>query len=81
MTTFPFLTSIAHINWSESLNQLAQKFGHRTFAFDGALEKITFEKLNVFAHQVARVLIEKGVKSAEPVASLLTNHLDAIWIT
>jgi acyl-CoA synthetase (AMP-forming)/AMP-acid ligase II len=81
MTTFPFVTSIAHINWSESLNQLAQKFGHRTLAFDGALEKITFEKLNVFAHQVARVLIEKGVKSAEPVASLLTNHLDAIWIT
>ena len=51
MTTFPFVTSIAHINWSESLNQ------------------------------VARVLIEKGVKSAEPVASLLPNHLHAIWIT
>jgi acyl-CoA synthetase (AMP-forming)/AMP-acid ligase II len=81
MTTYPFVTSIAHINWSESLNQLAQKFGQRTFASDGALEKITFEELNVFAHQVARVLIEKGVKSAEPVASLLPNHLDAIWIT
>ena len=81
MTTYPFVTSIAHINGSESLNQLAQKFGQRTFAFDGALEKTTFEELNVFAHQVARVLIEKGVKSAEPVASLRPNHLDVIWIT
>ena len=73
--------SITHINWSESLNQLAQKFGPRTFASDGADEFLTFNELNTFAHVLANVLNEKGIKSAEPVASLLPNHLDAIWIT
>ena len=78
---FSSQTSIAHINWSESLNQLAQKFGPRTFASDGANESLTFNELNVFAHALAKVLTQNGIKSAEPVASLLPNHLDAIWIT
>jgi len=81
MSTDSPQSSIAHINWSESLHQLSQKFGQTTFASDGALGKITFNDLNELAHHVAHVLIEKGVKSSEPVASLLPNHLDAIWIT
>ena len=58
---FSSQTSIAHINWSESLNQLAQKFGPRTFASDGANESLTFNELNVFAHALAKVLTQNGI--------------------
>ena len=73
--------TLSHINWSESLHQLAQKFGSRPFASNGAEDSLSYAELNAYAHAVAKALIQKGVQSAEPVASLLDNQLASIWVT
>lgn len=70
-----------HINWSDSLHQLAQKFGNRNFATDGSKGSLSFSELHKYAHWVSQCLTERGVESSEPVASLLDNQLAAIWVT
>ena len=81
MNQLPPSNSLMHINWSESLQQLAQKYGERLIATDGAKARLTFDELNLYAHWVARHLSMHGIQSSEPVASLLDNQLPAIWVT
>jgi malonyl-CoA/methylmalonyl-CoA synthetase len=81
MINSPIPSSHAHINWSESLHQLAQKYADRLIATDGAKARLSFGDLNRYAHWVERCLSERGIHSSEPVASLLDNQLAAIWVT
>lgn len=73
--------SPTYINWSQSLHQLAQKYADRLFATDGAQGQLGFKELNGLAHWVSKCLTDKGIKSSQPVASLLDNQLAAIWVT
>jgi acyl-CoA synthetase (AMP-forming)/AMP-acid ligase II len=69
------------IAWSSSLHTLAQRFGENIAAMDGQANSLTYAQLDQRAHALAAVLIEKGLVAGEPVATLMPNCVDAVWVS
>lgn len=69
------------ISWSSSLQTLAQRFGHACAAIDGENNTLSFDALNRRAHALAAELIERGIQKGEPVATLIPNCVDAVWVS
>ena len=67
------------IAWSDTLNNLAKRFGEQLAAIDGQQNRLTYSELNHRAHALARRLIQAGLKPGEAIASLLPNSIDAVW--
>ncbi len=69
------------IAWSSSLHTLAQRFGEDIAAMDGQANTLTYAELNQRAHTLAAVLIAKGLVAGQPVATLMPNSVDAVWVS
>ncbi len=67
------------IAWSDSLNNIAKRFGTQLAALDGQNNRLTYEELNKRAHALAHRLIQDGLQPGHAVASLLPNSIDAVW--
>ncbi|MEI6839248.1 MAG: class I adenylate-forming enzyme family protein, partial [Alcaligenaceae bacterium] len=67
------------IAWSDTLNNLAQRFGAQIAAVDGQNNRLTFQALNHQAHALAQRLIDDGLKPGQAIASLLPNSIEAVW--
>jgi len=69
------------VSWSHSLHTLAQRFGDDVAAIDGQGIELTYAELNRRAHALAAVLLERGLTTGEPVATLMPNAIDAVWVS
>ena len=70
-----------NISWSYSLCVLAERFGDRLAVIDSSDQSLSFDQLNIYAHDVARRLITLGITPGQAVASLLPNSIAAVWIS
>ena len=77
----PSTQLLAQIDWSGQLRALASRFGHRIAARDGAGAHLSYADLSARAHAVAAHLLGLGLRPGDPVASLLPNSLEAIWLS
>lgn len=69
------------ISWSASLHTLAKRFSHALAAVDGEAKTLTYEQLNLRAHALASHLIARGIRPGDPVATLMPNSVDAVWVS
>jgi len=69
------------IAWSASLQTLSKRFGHTLAAVDGEANTLTYEQLSLRAHALASHLIAKGIQPGDPVATLMPNCVDAVWVS
>lgn len=69
------------ISWSSSLRTLEKRFGHAVAAIDRQNNTLTYAALSVLAHALATQLLERGLTAGEPIASLIPNEVDAIWVS
>lgn len=77
----PSAAPLAQVDWSGQLRALASRFGHRVAARDSAGEHMSYAEFSARAHAVAAHLLEQGLRPGDPVASLLPNSLEAIWVS
>jgi acyl-CoA synthetase (AMP-forming)/AMP-acid ligase II len=72
-------SAITPINWSASLQSLADQFDASLAVIDGQGQSLRYIHLSERAHRLARLLITRhGVGPGEPVASLLPNMVCAV---
>lgn len=64
-----------------SLRVLADRFGPSTAVTDQYGTQLSYLELHDKAHALAAHLIERGVATGTPVAVLLPNCADAVWVT
>jgi len=69
------------VSWSSSLHTLAQRFGESIAAVDGEENALTYAELNRRAHALATLLIDCGLKTGDPIATLMPNCTDAVWVS
>lgn len=69
------------ISWSSSLQTLAKKFGRDSAAIDGQNQTLTFTELSLRAHALATELLALGYRPGDPVATLMPNSVDAVWVS
>ena len=67
------------IAWSDTLNNLAKRFGSRVAAIDGHNNQLTYSELNQRAHALAHRLLQDGLQPGDAIASLLPNSIEAVW--
>ena len=77
MIDFPHMP----IAWSASLQNLAQRFGHTLAAIDGQAHTLTYAELNRKAHALAGELRKRGVVPGDPIATLMPNGVEAVWVS
>lgn len=75
------ISSDMPISWSSSLQTLSKRFGHTVAASDGQGKTLSYSELNDRAHALAALLIKKGLTAGEPVATLMPNCVDAVWVS
>ena len=68
------------VAWSENLRALADRHGDLPAVFDGLSQRLSYLQLSARAHGLAAHLIQSGVRPGQPVASLLPNGIDAVWV-
>jgi acyl-CoA synthetase (AMP-forming)/AMP-acid ligase II len=68
------------IAWSADLIGLARRFGACTAVTDG-VATLDYTALAARAHGLARRLLAEGLRPGEPVASLVPNGPDAVWVS
>jgi len=68
------------VPWSDSLRVLAARFGDATAVRDQYGGTLTYQALSDRAHALADVLAAAGVVAGTPVAVLLPNAIDAVWV-
>jgi acyl-CoA synthetase (AMP-forming)/AMP-acid ligase II len=73
--------AIMPIPWSGSLQTLAQRFGDALAAVDGQNQTLSYNALNSLAHALARELVAQGLQPGDPVATLMPNSVDAVWVS
>ncbi len=69
------------ISWSSSLRTLAKRFGETLAAVDGQKQTLTYTALNICAHALASELIARGFQPGDPIATLIPNSVDAVWVS
>ncbi len=69
------------IPWSSSLQVLAQRFGDSPAAVDGQQGILTYTDLSLRAHSLAALLLAQGLKPGDPIATLMPNCVDAVWVS
>ena len=69
------------ISWSRSLHTLAHRFGEGLAAIDGQNQTLTYTALNSRAHALAAALLAGGLQPGDPVATLMPNSVDAVWVS
>lgn len=69
------------ISWSSSLHTLAKRFGNDIAAQDGQNQTLTYSALHTRAHALAHALIARGYQPGDPVATLMPNCVDAVWVS
>ena len=69
------------IPWSANLLTLGQRFGDSIAVTDSADQQLTYRQLNARAHQLAAYLNELGLSAGEPIAVLLPNSCEAVWVS
>ena len=69
------------ISWSSSLQVLAERFDKDIAAIDGQNQTLTYLDLNVRAHALAAELVAQGYQPGDPVATLMPNCVDAVWVS
>ena len=75
------LAPLAQVDWSGQLRTLAARFGDRIAARDGEAGTMSYAEFSARAHAVAVHLLAQGLHAGTPVASLLPNSLEAIWVS
>ncbi|MFZ9624811.1 MAG: AMP-binding protein, partial [Burkholderiaceae bacterium] len=75
------LPPLAQVDWSGQLRTLAARFGDRIAARDGEAGTMSYAEFSARAHAVAVHLLDQGLPAGTPVASLLPNSLEAIWVS
>jgi acyl-CoA synthetase (AMP-forming)/AMP-acid ligase II len=79
MTRTTIENSSLPIAWSDSLNNLAKRFGPQIAAIDGHNNHLTYSELNQRAHILAHRLLDGGLQAGQAIASLLPNSIEAVW--
>lgn len=69
------------ISWSISLHTLANRFGEGLAAIDGQHQTLSYTELNSRAHALATALLARGLQPGDPVATLMPNCVDAVWVS
>ncbi|MFY9136566.1 class I adenylate-forming enzyme family protein [Zwartia sp.] len=69
------------ISWSNSLQTLAKRFGDDLAAIDGQHQTLSYNALNIRAHALAKDLLAQGLQPGDPVATLMPNSVDAVWVS
>ena len=69
------------IAWSTSLCNLAQRFAHTPAVVDGQHRTLSYLELSHRAHALAIELIAQGIRPGTPVATLVPNCIDAVWVS
>jgi len=68
------------IPWATDLQGIVAAHADRIAVHDGTTD-INFRHLAARASQVAKILLERGLKPGEPVASSLRNSIPAVWVS
>jgi acyl-CoA synthetase (AMP-forming)/AMP-acid ligase II len=69
------------ISWSSSLLTLANRFGDSLAAVDGQKQALSYTALSTRAHALASELIARGFQPGDPIATLIPNTVDAVWVS
>jgi len=69
------------VPWSSGLYTLAHRFGDSIAAVDGQQNTLTYVELNRRAHALAALLAESGLATGSPIATLMPNSIDAVWVS
>ncbi len=69
------------ISWSSSLLNLAKRFGDTLAAVDGHEQTLSYTVLSIRAHALANALIARGFQPGDPIATLVPNSVDAVWVS
>jgi acyl-CoA synthetase (AMP-forming)/AMP-acid ligase II len=69
------------ISWSSSLLTLAKRFGETLAAVDGQNQTLSYTALSTRAHALASELISRGFQPGDPIATLIPNSVDAVWVS
>lgn len=69
------------IDWSTHYRRLALRYRQRIAVRDAMGESLSYEILVSRAHSLAQHLRRLGLQHGTPVASLLPNCLDAVWVS
>jgi acyl-CoA synthetase (AMP-forming)/AMP-acid ligase II len=68
------------IPWSASLRVLAARFGDAPAVTDQYGGVLSYRALSERAHALAELLAQRGAGPGTPVAILLPNCIDAVWV-
>ena len=68
------------IAWSAHLATLADRYRDRVAVSDGEGASMSYAQLHRRAQALAAHLLARGVTPGEPVASLMPNRIEAVWV-
>jgi acyl-CoA synthetase (AMP-forming)/AMP-acid ligase II len=71
---------VTPVAWSASLRTLAARFGDAAAIIDGHGARLSYRALDARAHALAGWLVARGAGAGTPVAALLPNAIDAVWV-
>ena len=69
------------IAWSAHLATLADRYRDRVAVSDGEGASMSFVQLHRRAQALAAHLLASGVAPGEPIASLIPNQIEAVWVS
>lgn len=69
------------VPWSPNLRTLGQRFGDSSAVTEGSDQSLTYRQLDACAHRLANYLNTLGLTAGEPVAVLLKNSCEAVWVS
>ena len=79
MNAFQTLPGV--VDWSGQIRTLATRHGNLYAARDSSGATLSYEQLSALSHAFASHLLARGLQPGDPVASLLPNSLEAIWVS